>query len=225
MPSTSCMNHAPASVAAAITVIASAAVSAGLAAPRACEGFASGVGRHGDLLWRKRPSLQASRCRGRRDHRGVFCRFADTVARFVPRPRPRCSVGGRQTSSSGHRHPISSGFPRHARVDRPSPPAIFRRLRDLRPSGRCAKSPCGGIGRRARTQNRVPQGVLVRFRPGAPSALAATMQVSRRQESPAKRCEHQKYCRRGRLAQAGPKLFFGRVENLRRRTEKSALSP
>ena len=40
MPSTSCMNHAPASVAAAMAVIASAAVSAGLATPRACEGFA-----------------------------------------------------------------------------------------------------------------------------------------------------------------------------------------
>src|SRR5665647_3233584 len=34
------MNHAPARVAAAIAVIASAAVSAGLASPRACEGFA-----------------------------------------------------------------------------------------------------------------------------------------------------------------------------------------
>jgi hypothetical protein len=35
------------------------------------------------------------------------------------------------------------------RVDRQSPPAIFRRLRDAS-SGSAAISPCGGIGRRAR---------------------------------------------------------------------------
>ena len=54
------------------------------------------------------------------------------------------------------------------RVDPQGAPAIFRRLRDAGLPGRASEGPCGGIGRRARTQNRVPQGVLVRFRPGAP---------------------------------------------------------
>ena len=37
-----------------------------------------------------------------------------------------------------------------SRVDRNCPPAIFRRLRDLRLSGWATEGPCGGTGRRAR---------------------------------------------------------------------------
>ena len=46
-------------------------------------------------------------------------------------------------------------------------------------AGISRKCPCGGTGRRARTQNRVPQGVLVRFRPGAPrpSERSATRHI------------------------------------------------
>src|SRR3974390_1774573 len=129
MPSTSCMNHAPASVAAAITAIASAAVSAGLAPPAACEGIVIMLVVTPDLLRGKRPSLQSARCRCRLDHRGVFCRFDDTgSAALCRQPLPLLA---RTDDAVAAVIAVLFGISRQARVDPPSPPAIFRRLRDL----------------------------------------------------------------------------------------------
>src|SRR5580700_6388967 len=126
------MNHAPASVAAAIAVTASAAVSAGLAAPRVCEGFAMvpdvKVISSGEsvLACAPRPVEAAAIT--------AEC-FVGSMTGGSGSPLNGTSaaadmgVAGR--SHSSHRRPISSGILRQLRVDPPSPPAIFRRLRDL----------------------------------------------------------------------------------------------
>src|SRR5258708_33530872 len=146
------MNHAPASVAAAIAVTASAAVSAGLAAPRVCEGFAMvpdvKVISSGESVL---ASLRAPPCRGGRDHRGVFCRFDDRWKRLAPERYIRRGRHGRSrakpfqpSASDLFEHPTSCGL---TRPPRPLYSAGFATSRALRPS---AISPCGGIGRRAR---------------------------------------------------------------------------
>src|ERR1700754_2679172 len=71
MSSTSWKNHAPASVAAAMAVIASAATSAALVA-RACDGFAVASNVTSSLQW-ERPIPRSRACRGGQDHTGVFC--------------------------------------------------------------------------------------------------------------------------------------------------------
>src|ERR1700722_4990890 len=60
------------------------------------------------------------------------------------------SASAQQSRAAWNDRAPRAPFARQLRVDRPSPPAIFRRLRDLSLVCDVGKSPCGGIGRRAR---------------------------------------------------------------------------
>jgi hypothetical protein len=136
-----------------MAVMASAAVSAGLACARPCERFAVA----------SNVTFVFSRVEASYPARTVLSR----------RPRSHWSVlGGRVGHVGGavqtaHRHPFqamspagakacgcpticSFGSSRQQRVDRRGAPAIFRRLRDVRLPADVVISPCGGIGRRAR---------------------------------------------------------------------------
>jgi hypothetical protein len=92
----------------------------------------------------ERPILLALGCRGRCDHCGVSyavdvrvqALHGGTAALRTVQPERR--VRPSRCSSAGD-----------TRVDRQSPPAIFRRLRGFA-TWRAPESPCGGIGRRAR---------------------------------------------------------------------------
>ena len=109
-----------------MAVTASAAVSAGLASPRACEAFAVVSDVTFDLLCEERPIPRAWRCRGRRDHRAVFCQ-ARQRSRFgirrgplrAPCPSPAGTAFGPCTDPgpgfrrglTGSRRPLySAGF-------------------------------------------------------------------------------------------------------------------
>ena len=110
---------------------------------------------------RDRQRRRQRRIAGRAQTRGIcggIERHGPNSLRFDKRPIPP----DRQCRAASHSLPRGL-----TRANRPLYSARFARL----PSGEASEGPCGGTGRRARTQNRVPQGVLVRFRPGAPTRL------------------------------------------------------
>ena len=106
-------------------------------------GVCNGIGRHGDLLCRsvlaRRPAaVEAGAITGECFVRSMTSR----EAAYPPGWRLRLSCHGpRPNEPSYPAVPDLFGYRRHARVDRPSPPAIFRRLRDLRPSADVRKAP------------------------------------------------------------------------------------
>ena len=73
-----------------------------------------------------------------------------TRRRFTPRPSHPPPAAMRRPGEGVRTTGIRAWGQVDTRVDRQSPPAIFRRLRDLSVPASIAKSPCGGIGRRAR---------------------------------------------------------------------------
>src|SRR3954468_2247844 len=108
-----------------------------------------GVKRHDRLLFESVLSRAGGAVEVKRDHTGVLI-LSTTRKRLIPAPVALAAADNRHPGEGVRTTGIRASGQVDTRVDRQPLPAIFRRLRDLRLPASVAKSPCGGIGRRAR---------------------------------------------------------------------------